>query len=309
MDRSTIKLHYPTIMEPSPKIPSYRLYAEKADDPADFWVHCEPMADRTHLHNWEIALHRHEQFFQLFLLPIGSGEIVTQDATHRFDAPVIVFIPPDVAHGFRFTRDIDGLVVTALADRLHMLAHADKQIGHFASRLRIASLTEKDVEAARAAEAIRTIGIELAGHGVGRALLLEPLMTQALVALTRSIGTGAPADAADPRQERVQAFLTIVDTHFRRRPPISFFAERLAMSPTHLSRIVRMSTGMSVQALLDRRTLEAARRDLIFTPTPIAKIAFSLGFSDPAYFNRFFRRQTGMTPGAFRARERRRLSP
>jgi AraC family transcriptional regulator, transcriptional activator of pobA len=54
--------------------------------------------------------------------------------------------------------------------------------------------------------------------------------------------------------------------------------------------------------------LEAARRDLIFSPSPVQKIAYSLGFSDPAYFNRFFRRMTGTTPGAFRTEERHRLA-
>jgi AraC family transcriptional activator of pobA len=59
-----------------------------------------------------------------------------------------------------------------------------------------------------------------------------------------------------------------------------------------------------VQGLIGMHMLEAARRDLVFTPTPIQGIAYSLGFSDPAYFNRFFRRQTGTTPGAYRDTER-----
>ncbi len=293
---------------PLPKVPSYRLFDEKADDPADFWLHCEPIADRTHLHNWEIALHRHEQFFQIFLLPTGSGEIVTQEATHRFEAPVILFIPPDAAHGFRFTRDIDGLVVTALGDRLRTLTSADGEIAAFAARLRIVPIGQHDEHAAHAVEAIERMDGELAGRATGRALLLEPLMTAALVALTRSAGIDQPTQS-NPERQRMEALLTVIDTHFRARPPVGFFAERLGISRTHLGRIVRSETGLSVQMLLDRRTLEAARRDLIFTPSPIAKIAFSLGFADPAYFNRFFRRQTGMTPGAFRERERKRLAP
>ena len=121
MDICRIGLHNPNMTIARTKIPSYRLFGEHQDDPADFWLHCEPIPERTHLHNWEIALHRHEQFFQLFLLPQGSGEIVSQDGILAFTAPVILFIPPDAGHGFRFTRDIDGLVVTALADRLRSL--------------------------------------------------------------------------------------------------------------------------------------------------------------------------------------------
>jgi AraC family transcriptional regulator, transcriptional activator of pobA len=62
-----------------------------------------------------------------------------------------------------------------------------------------------------------------------------------------------------------------------------------------------------VQGLIARRLLEAAQRDLVFTPSPVQKVAYSLGFSDPAYFNRFFRRMTGTTPGAFRPQEREKL--
>ncbi|MDF1598423.1 helix-turn-helix domain-containing protein [Mesorhizobium sp. YIM 152430] len=306
MDIRRIGLHNPNMTTIRSKIPSYRLFGEHQDDPADFWLHCEPIPERTHLHNWEIALHRHEQFFQLFLLPQGSGEIVSQTGILPFTAPVILFIPPDAGHGFRFTRDIDGLVVTALADRLRSLAAADREIARFAEKLRIVTLTGKD--GGRAAEAIERIDAELSGRAIGRTLLLEPLMTQALVALTRASRPGDRQQEQSRDLARIEELLTIVDTHFRRRLPITFYSERLGVSAAHLNRITRSATGLSIQNLIDRRTLEAARRDLIFTPTPISKIAYSLGFADPAYFNRFFRKQTGLTPGAFRDRERRRLA-
>jgi AraC family transcriptional activator of pobA len=305
MDIRRIGLHNPNMMTARTKIPSYRLFGEHQDDPADFWLHSEPIPERTHLHNWEIALHRHEQFFQLFLLPQGSGEIVSQSGILPFTAPIILFIPPDAGHGFRFTRDIDGLVVTALADRLRSLAAADREIARFAEKLRVVTLTGKD--GARAAEAIERIDAELSGRAIGRTLLLEPLMTQALVALTRASRPGDGHQHHDRDIVRIEELLTIVDTHFRGRHPITFYADRLGVSAAHLNRITRSVTGLSIQNLIDRRTLETARRDLIFTPTPISRIAYSLGFSDSAYFNRFFRRKTGLTPGAFREWERRRL--
>lgn len=306
MDIRRNELHNPNMLPTRNKIPSYRLFGEKHDDPADFWLHCEPIPERTHLHNWEIALHRHEQFFQFFLLPQGSGEIVSPHGILAFTAPVILFIPPDAGHGFRFTRDIDGLVVTALADRLRSLTAADREIARFAENLHIIEIAGEDGR--RAVEAIEQIHAELAGRGIGRALLLDPLMTQAIVALTRAVRPGRAKLQQDRDLIRIEELLTIIDTHFRERHPVGFYADRLGVSAAHLNRITRSATGLSIQNLIDRRTLEAARRDLIFTPTPISKIAYSLGFSDPAYFNRFFRKQTGLTPGAFRNRERRRLA-
>ena len=64
-----------------------------------------------------------------------------------------------------------------------------------------------------------------------------------------------------------------------------------------------------MQALVEQRVLEAARRELVFTPTPVNRIAESLGFADPAYFNPFFSTRVGTTPGAFRDAERKRLTP
>lgn len=306
MDIYGIGLHNPNMTRSRNSIPSYRLFGENEDDPADFWLHCEPIADRTHLHNWEIALHRHEQFFQLFHLPQGSGEIVSQDGVVPFTAPVILFIPPDAGHGFRFSRDIDGLVVTALADRLRTLTDSEREIAHFAQKLRIVEIAAEDGN--RAVGAIEQISAELSGRSIGRGVLLEPLMIQALVALTRAARPNRNASERDRDLVRVEDLLTSIDTHFRNRPQIGLYAERLGVSATHLNRIARAATGLSIQNLVDRRTLEAARRDLIFTATPISKIADALGFADPAYFNRFFKRQTGMTPGTFRAQERKRLA-
>ena len=50
------------------------------------------------------------------------------------------------------------------------------------------------------------------------------------------------------------------------------------------------------------RLLLAARRQLIYTERNVAEIAYHLGFSDPSYFTRFFKRATSLTPAEFRRR-------
>ena len=305
-------LHYPnmyTHKATSAAVPTYRLYREQTDESADFWLHCETIPARTHLHNFEITPHRHDAFFQIFLVTQGSGEMVEGEKVHLFFAPCILFIAPGAVHGFRYQHDVDGIVVTALADRLQAIADADRRIAGFIKANRVLALSEsRDAERIRAC--LQDIAQELDNPAPGRMPLLEALMTTTIVSLARI--DGAANDAAAPPvrrdQARVERFLALIAAHMREHQPLGFYAERLGLSATHLNRLVREVTGMSAQTLIARRLLEAAKRDLVFTPSPVQKIAYSLGFSDPAYFNRFFRRHAGTTPGAYRETERKVLA-
>lgn len=291
------------------KIPSYQLYGEKTPERAEFWLHCETVPERTHLHNWEIAPHRHDAFFQLFWLSDGRGAIVGGAKQLPFEAPCILFIPPGAVHGFSYSRDVDGLVVTALADRLQSISAGDRQLALFGQEIGIVPLTGNDRDADFAAQCILRIHEELGGQAAGRTILLETLMTAVIVSLARSRAGGKGlSDQVDERDRlRMEQLQELIGAHFREHRPASFYAARLSLSAAHLNRICRGTTGASLQQLVARRLVDAARRELLFTPSPVQEIAYGLGFSDPAYFSRFFRRQTGMTPGAFRQRERRKL--
>lgn len=290
------------------KVPSYRLYREESDESGDFWIHCETIPERTRLHDWHIAQHRHDTFFQIFHLTAGSGEISEAAGTRVLEAPCAIFIPPGAVHGFHYSQDVDGLVVTALADRLRSIAAADKQIAAFAAQTRIVTLNAGDRDAALASDCIRRLHDELHGLSAGRMLLLEPLITGAVVGLARCGGTEGPNSATERDGQRLETLTTLIAANFRTRKPVQFYAATIGVSPTHLNRLARAQTGLSVMGLVELQILQAAQRDLVFTPTPVQAIAYSLGFSDPAYFNRFFRRHAGLSPGAYREAERHRLA-
>ena len=64
-------------------------------------------------------------------------------------------------------------------------------------------------------------------------------------------------------------------------------------------------TGVQTCALpilLHQRLAREATRRLVHVAMPVSQLAFELGFDDPAYFCRFFKRQTGLSPRAYRER-------
>ena len=308
MDNHSIRLHYPNMPSRRPPVPNYRLYREKTGETGDFWLHCEAIRDRTLPHNYEIALHRHDTLFQIFLLTSGSGEISGDDTIRHIEAPCALLVPPDTVHGFSFARDVDGLVITALADRLKAVAAGDRRIAEFVERMHAVSLVSE--AGAAAIQALKSIDAELAHPAAGRLAMLEALMAQAIVCLTRAHVEQNPksAEGTGDRMRRIDDLMALVGAHYRQHRPVAFYAERLGITPTHLNRVARAETGLSVQGLLVQRLIEAAHRDLVFSSSPVNKIAYSLGFADPAYFNRFFRRAVGTTPGTYRETERERLA-
>jgi len=304
MDFSATWLHYRRMNTriPPPLIPEYRLYREERDEAADFWLHCEPLPERSRLHRFEIATHRHPAFFQIFLITHGEGEVVDGGTPVRLKSPCAVFVPAGAAHGFRFSQDVDGLVVTALADRLTPPAATDRYVATFAIETRVLPVEDRETDL------LRRIAEEQTGHGAGRAAALEALVALAVIGLCRSWLSLRPEIAKRQASgPRAQMLTSLVAAHFREARPAAFYAERMGVSVSQLNRIARAATGQTLQGLLARRITEAACRDLLFTPTTASSIAESLGFTDSAYFNRFFRRQTGMTPGDYRRTERLRL--
>src|SRR5205823_4430440 len=79
------------------------------------------------------------------------------------------------------------------------------------------------------------------------------------------------------------------------------YAARLRVSEGHLCRIVRKQTGMTASDLIHERVVVEVKRSLVHVEANISDISVSLGYDDPAYFARLFKRSTGQTPSEFRS--------
>ena len=84
---------------------------------------------------------------------------------------------------------------------------------------------------------------------------------------------------------------------------LSKIARHAGYHPDHLNRKLKRETGLGLRALRDRLRLETAQQSLRLEPT-IAEAAAKAGFDDQNYFSRWFRRQTGQSPSAFRKQNR-----
>ncbi|MFC7612733.1 helix-turn-helix transcriptional regulator [Actinokineospora soli] len=72
------------------------------------------------------------------------------------------------------------------------------------------------------------------------------------------------------------------------------------MTPGHLTQAVKAATGRPASQLVREARVHEAKRLLLRTELTVRQVAARVGFGDPAYFCRFFRRETGVSPGDFR---------
>lgn len=100
--------------------------------------------------------------------------------------------------------------------------------------------------------------------------------------------------------EIYRSFRKLLAEHYEKEHCIAFYAGRLSITTTYLSRIVRSISGRTVNGQIADLLLTEARRLLDCTDYPIKQIADMLGFADQASFGKFFRGQTGISPTAYR---------
>ncbi len=312
MDESLHLLHKSNMTKHNPKlsspIPTYELYGEDDAASAQFRLHCETIPARSSLHHWEIGLHRHEHFFQILLISGGSGDAVYRDEIVRFEPPSVLTVPPSVGHGFRFSPDIDGYVFTILASRLPVRPGEPGSIGTFLSQPRVTRLPDDAPESNLIRTSLERVAEEWNGRRIGRSVLMETGLATALVLTARIAAQEADeAETGSDNDRRIEALLALLHRDVRKHRPATYYADALGISTTHLNRVVKARTGLSTRELIARWLLEEAQRELLFTPDSVQEVAYRLGFADPAYFSRFFTRETGVTPRNWKRREQARL--
>jgi AraC-like DNA-binding protein len=92
---------------------------------------------------------------------------------------------------------------------------------------------------------------------------------------------------------------------FRENWALADYAAALNVSESRLRTACLQVTGGPPLKLVHAGLLLEAKRQLRYTGASVSEIAYELGFSDPAYFTRFFSRRTGVSPSEFRSRSSR----
>jgi len=141
-------------------------------------------------------------------------------------------------------------------------------------------------------------------HATERSDLRQAALAHSLAALLAQLALvehAGSAPALRPTHEAYAWFRDHIEEHFRSWHKVTEYADRLGYSARTLNRLARQNTGLSAKELIDERVVLEAKRQLSHADASVAEIAEQLGFDDASNFSSYFRKQAGMTPGAFRS--------
>jgi AraC family transcriptional regulator, transcriptional activator of pobA len=253
--------------------------------------------------------HRHG-YYHVLWMTAAEGEHVIDFEPYAVRPNSVFFISPGQVHAWASRVPIAGYMVNfSIEFFLDMFpkpdALAEFPFFHLANTEPVVYLD--DAEAASLAPLLDEIEAEFLGDQPWRHDIMRSLF---LVFLTRLRRLYRPAE---PERRSPQSFFLtkkyklLIEQHYRQLGSVQDYAALLNVTDRALNEATKKAAGKTAGQLIHERILLEAKRLLIQSGQGISEIAYALGFEDPAYFCRFFKKGTALTPGEFKRRHARPL--
>lgn len=103
--------------------------------------------------------------------------------------------------------------------------------------------------------------------------------------------------------DKMISVLSLINQYYIQERNVSFYAKKMSLSVRRLNEISVSTFGLTVKQLIIEKLVAEAKKMIYIEPLSLKEIAYRLGFTDPAYFSRIFKKKTGYTPEEFRRRK------
>lgn len=139
------------------------------------------------------------------------------------------------------------------------------------------------------------LNLPMARHTVSS--LTSALFYQMVDALYARVEIPTSGSKTPQRQlTYVHDFIKLVHMHFGKERTVSFYADKLFISPKYLSLLVKEATGRSAAQWIDHHVIIEAKNLLRYSGKNIQQVAYALNFSNQSSFGKYFKHLTGMSP-------------
>lgn len=285
-------------------IPNFYLYGDAQLDEDLDTIHVEPIRERSLRHDWIIHPHVHPDHAQILWIKDGGGRFTIEGETLLAKPRTLVMQPAGALHEIRFDPGTEGRVITIAVTFIEALVRDDP---------RLVAITRKPGAYPLAADGpcaeivpilFEQLLTETTREAPGRRMAIRGVFLNILVSLLRLSANRLETEPArrDRDFELVTRYRAALEEHFYQVKTLDFYARKIGVSTQRLNAACKLRAGRTASEVLYDRIVVEAKRCLLYTEMTVAEIGHSIGYDDPAYFNRFFSHRVGIPPGTYRAR-------
>ncbi|KAA2240692.1 AraC family transcriptional regulator [Chitinophaga agrisoli] len=253
-------------------------------------------------HQSELLIpHRKDHYLVVFIRHAGVRQWIDmtpytlKDNTIYFSGPNHIIVKEEFdqlwSTGIAFTKEFLSFQENASLSKLPLIQNP--QDGHELL------LTATDVDFVE--DMLARINEENNTPGEWQQRMLTACLTTLLTYLSRLYTAQFKEGVVSADKLLIKNFQARINECFREMHEVGDYASLLHISAGHLSEVVKLQSGKPAIKHIHERLVLEARRLLFHTHNTLKEIAFDLGFSDASYFNRFFKRETGITPAEYRS--------
>ena len=236
--------------------------------------------DTMHLHG----------FYEIIWFQKGSGTHYVDFNQYAIAPGTIIFISPGQIHSFDTKHDQEGYVLKICAEL-------------FDDFVSLSCVTVQDKDSAALEMLVAAIQEELKKEdSLGHREALHALVKLFVIMVRRSYAEINPS-APNPHKVSYKAFLNfrkLIEENYCRLHTVKDYASLLNVSSKTLTLYVNECSKYSPLELINNRIILEAKRLLRYSVLSVKEIAFRLGFEDPSYFAKFFKRLVKQSPADYR---------
>ncbi|MGC4059145.1 MAG: helix-turn-helix domain-containing protein [Chitinophagaceae bacterium] len=254
------------------------------------------------LHEHEDVMESHRDDWHLFLLQEKGTTMLEVDFEEQVLGPAsLLYVHPAQIH--RLVRFRDALISSLMINDTNLKPETLRLM----EEIRPAGVLKLDEATFSLLSDTASLCIrysERAHEKLYPALMADSCNTLATLATSQYLALAARSGTDSRHSKLAQAFKTLLEQQFASLHSPSDYAALLHVSTAYLNECVKNATGYPVSHQIQQRIVLEAKRLLYHSGSSVKEIAAALGYDDYSYFIRLFTKAAGMTPLAFRTKNR-----
>jgi AraC family transcriptional regulator, transcriptional activator of pobA len=273
-------------------------FSEKAKENA-FYI--ETLKSHLKNHPFISKPHRHD-FYLLLYITQGSGEHTIDFVTYPVVSNSFFLMTPGQVHSWKLSADADGFILFFTSEfyqldksEKHLLGFPFFQSLHSDAHLQFKKNAEPMVDIVireMLRDYISSVSLNLQ--------LFRSYLDIILLKLANHYPKRSNTVASSNSTHKLRKLGELIDKHYSEHKQPHVYASLMNLSASYLNNLCKQMLRKTLGDLIQERIVLEAKRFFAYSDLTISQVSDKLHFSEPSYFIRFFKKQTGVTPEQFR---------